>query len=199
MMQFLPLMFTFMFATFPAGLVIYWTWNNMLSIAQQWADHAADGREGVVSEPAAPAPRSGPLRRPGQPGGRPPAVRAAGDLRAGRGQARPAAAGGPARGRLRRPLQRRQVEPDQRADRAGQPGAHLATRPAAPSRSTSSTSAGRLILVDLPGYGYAQAPKDRGRALDQAGVRLSARPAQPAAGLPADRRPPRHSSRPTRR
>jgi YidC/Oxa1 family membrane protein insertase len=36
-MQFLPLMFIFLFATFPAGLVIYWSWNNILSIAQQWA------------------------------------------------------------------------------------------------------------------------------------------------------------------
>ena len=32
---FLPLFFTFLLATFPAGLVIYWTWNNLLSIAQQ--------------------------------------------------------------------------------------------------------------------------------------------------------------------
>ena len=36
-MQFLPLMFIFLFATFPAGLVIYWSWNNALSIAQQWS------------------------------------------------------------------------------------------------------------------------------------------------------------------
>jgi YidC/Oxa1 family membrane protein insertase len=35
-LTFLPLMFIFLFATFPAGLVIYWTWNNILSIAQQW-------------------------------------------------------------------------------------------------------------------------------------------------------------------
>ena len=33
--MFLPLFFTFLLATFPAGLVIYWTWNNLLSIAQQ--------------------------------------------------------------------------------------------------------------------------------------------------------------------
>lgn len=33
---FMPLFFTFLLATFPAGLVIYWTWNNILSIAQQW-------------------------------------------------------------------------------------------------------------------------------------------------------------------
>ena len=36
MFTFMPLIFTFMFATFPAGLVIYYTWNNLLTIAQQW-------------------------------------------------------------------------------------------------------------------------------------------------------------------
>jgi YidC/Oxa1 family membrane protein insertase len=34
--QFMPVIFTFMLARFPAGLVIYWTWNNLLSIVQQW-------------------------------------------------------------------------------------------------------------------------------------------------------------------
>ncbi|MCF3639156.1 membrane protein insertase YidC [Rhizobium sp. TRM95111] len=33
----MPVMFTFMLATFPAGLVIYWAWNNTLSIIQQAA------------------------------------------------------------------------------------------------------------------------------------------------------------------
>ena len=33
--MFMPIMFTFMLASFPAGLVIYWTWNNLLSIVQQ--------------------------------------------------------------------------------------------------------------------------------------------------------------------
>lgn len=32
----MPLFFTFLLATFPAGLVLYWAWNNALSIAQQW-------------------------------------------------------------------------------------------------------------------------------------------------------------------
>lgn len=32
----LPVVFTFMLAHFPAGLVIYWSWNNTLSIIQQW-------------------------------------------------------------------------------------------------------------------------------------------------------------------
>ncbi|MBK3745598.1 membrane protein insertase YidC [Paraburkholderia aspalathi] len=31
----MPIIFTFMLATFPAGLVIYWAWNNTLSISQQ--------------------------------------------------------------------------------------------------------------------------------------------------------------------
>ena len=34
--QFMPIIFTFMLASFPAGLVIYWSWNNLLTIAQQW-------------------------------------------------------------------------------------------------------------------------------------------------------------------
>ena len=34
--QWMPIMFTFMLANFPAGLVIYWTWNNLLTIGQQW-------------------------------------------------------------------------------------------------------------------------------------------------------------------
>ncbi|MEM8921785.1 MAG: YidC/Oxa1 family membrane protein insertase, partial [Pseudomonadota bacterium] len=36
MMQFFPLVFTFIFAGFAAGLVVYWTWSNILSIAQQY-------------------------------------------------------------------------------------------------------------------------------------------------------------------
>ena len=31
----MPLIFTFMLGSFPAGLVIYWAWNNSLSVAQQ--------------------------------------------------------------------------------------------------------------------------------------------------------------------
>ena len=31
----MPLIFTFMLANFPAGLVIYWAWNNSLSVLQQ--------------------------------------------------------------------------------------------------------------------------------------------------------------------
>ncbi|MDR2239681.1 MAG: membrane protein insertase YidC [Zoogloeaceae bacterium] len=35
-MMAMPIVFTFMFLWFPAGLVLYWTTNNILSIAQQW-------------------------------------------------------------------------------------------------------------------------------------------------------------------
>jgi len=34
--MFMPIVFTFILAPFPAGLVIYWAWNNLLSITQQW-------------------------------------------------------------------------------------------------------------------------------------------------------------------
>jgi YidC/Oxa1 family membrane protein insertase len=36
MFMFLPIIFTFMLSQFAAGLVIYWAWNNLLSITQQW-------------------------------------------------------------------------------------------------------------------------------------------------------------------
>lgn len=34
-LKFMPYVLTFVLATFPAGLVIYWTWSNILSIIQQ--------------------------------------------------------------------------------------------------------------------------------------------------------------------
>ncbi|HTR13813.1 MAG TPA: membrane protein insertase YidC [Roseiarcus sp.] len=36
MFAWMPVIFTFMLGTFPAGLVIYWTWNNTLTILQQY-------------------------------------------------------------------------------------------------------------------------------------------------------------------
>ncbi|HEX8231980.1 MAG TPA: membrane protein insertase YidC [Caulobacteraceae bacterium] len=62
--QFFPLVFTFMLAPFAAGLVIYWTWNNLLSIAQQYmimrrfgVDNAVDGI--IRRLTGKPAPASG--------------------------------------------------------------------------------------------------------------------------------------------
>ena len=39
-----------------------------------------------------------------------------------------------------------------------------------------------LTLVDMPGYGYAEAPKAEGRGLDQPDPRLPARPRQSRCG-----------------
>jgi membrane protein insertase Oxa1/YidC/SpoIIIJ len=36
LMWIMPLVFSVMFFFFPAGLVLYWLTNNILSIAQQW-------------------------------------------------------------------------------------------------------------------------------------------------------------------
>jgi len=45
MFAFMPVIFTFMFATFPAGLVIYYAWNNLLSVIQQWYIMKKEGVE----------------------------------------------------------------------------------------------------------------------------------------------------------
>jgi YidC/Oxa1 family membrane protein insertase len=41
----MPLIFTFMLASFPAGLVIYWAWNNTLSVSQQYFIMRRQGAE----------------------------------------------------------------------------------------------------------------------------------------------------------
>jgi YidC/Oxa1 family membrane protein insertase len=41
----MPILFTVMFAAFPAGLVIYWTWSNTLSILQQYVIMRRQGVE----------------------------------------------------------------------------------------------------------------------------------------------------------
>ncbi|MEK6601487.1 MAG: membrane protein insertase YidC, partial [Candidatus Binatota bacterium] len=42
MMLMMPVIFTAMFVTFPAGLTIYWLVNNVLSIAQQYLTNRMD-------------------------------------------------------------------------------------------------------------------------------------------------------------
>jgi YidC/Oxa1 family membrane protein insertase len=41
----MPVFFTFLLASFPAGLVIYWAWNNLLSVIQQSVIMARQGVE----------------------------------------------------------------------------------------------------------------------------------------------------------
>ncbi|WP_149539744.1 membrane protein insertase YidC [Siccirubricoccus phaeus] len=55
--QYMPIIFTFMLASFPAGLVIYWSWNNLLSIAQQWYIMRLDSQR--RGKAVAPAPSKG--------------------------------------------------------------------------------------------------------------------------------------------
>ena len=41
----MPVMFTFLLASFPAGLVIYWAWSNILSLSQQYFIMKRQGAE----------------------------------------------------------------------------------------------------------------------------------------------------------
>jgi YidC/Oxa1 family membrane protein insertase len=41
-MKFMPLIFLVMFSSFPVGLLIYWSWNNVLSIIQQYYTNKLD-------------------------------------------------------------------------------------------------------------------------------------------------------------
>jgi YidC/Oxa1 family membrane protein insertase len=70
--MFLPIMFTFMLARFPSGLVIYWAWNNTLSILQQYTIMKRAGVPiggGQIKKPApaaaAAAPNPGAQPNPG--------------------------------------------------------------------------------------------------------------------------------------
>ena len=65
----LPFVFTVMLSQFPAALVIYWAWNNLLSIAQQWVimrrygaigtPSPASGAAASAAAPANPGPAPG--------------------------------------------------------------------------------------------------------------------------------------------
>ncbi len=55
MLSFMPLVFTFIFAGLPAGLVIYYCWNNLLTIAQQWFIMHKEGVEVHLFENFKPA------------------------------------------------------------------------------------------------------------------------------------------------
>ncbi|KPJ61178.1 MAG: hypothetical protein AMJ46_02340 [Latescibacteria bacterium DG_63] len=52
MMYFMPVLMLVFFYSLPSGLVLYWTANNLMTIAQQYVSKRSEGREPVV-EPAA--------------------------------------------------------------------------------------------------------------------------------------------------
>ncbi|MFY9656855.1 MAG: membrane protein insertase YidC [Methylocystis sp.] len=45
MFSWMPVIFTFTMGGFASGLVIYWTWNNLLSITQQWVIYKRAGQK----------------------------------------------------------------------------------------------------------------------------------------------------------
>ena len=189
--QWMPVIFTFMLASFPAGLVIYWAWNNLLSIAQQWYIMRLEQQ------------RSGGRRSRPRP--QPPAPAAGGEAeeeesaRGVIGTASAAAAASPKRGRRRsaaalleagRLLFARPCRFFHAAQRLDQLPPAAAPEVAFCGRSNVGKSSllnaltgqnalarisrtpgrtrqlnffdlgeGRLTLVDMPGYGYAQASK----------------------------------------
>jgi len=48
-MQFMPIVFMFMFFLFPSGLVLYWLTNTVLGILQQWRINQLVSREATPS------------------------------------------------------------------------------------------------------------------------------------------------------
>ena len=77
MFTWMPVIFTFMLASFPAGLVIYWAWNNTLSVSQQYfimkrqgvKVELWDNLRGPVQAPPKPAGPAGQARREGRQAG----------------------------------------------------------------------------------------------------------------------------------
>ncbi|WP_406856215.1 membrane protein insertase YidC [Alsobacter sp. KACC 23698] len=81
MFTWMPVFFTYLLASFPAGLVIYWSWNNLLSVSQQYLIMKRQGVKvelwdnlrGVFRKRAAPAaaadakPASKPDAKAGKP------------------------------------------------------------------------------------------------------------------------------------
>ena len=61
---FMPIIFTFLLASFPSGLVIYWTWNNTLSMLQQALimkrAGVPIGRKAAAKAAPKPGPKPGP-------------------------------------------------------------------------------------------------------------------------------------------
>ena len=69
----MPIAFTFFLAHFPAGLVLYWTWNNILSMSQQYVIMRRMGvgiggqstaTPPATTAPALTAPPSTPAKKP---------------------------------------------------------------------------------------------------------------------------------------
>ena len=118
------------------------------------------------------------------------------EIRLGLALDRNAAADGEHGSGVRRPLQRRQIQPDQCADRPQRAGAHLAY--AGPHPGTDLLRRPRQCRASTGRHARLRlrlGAENQGRVLDQADPSIPARTRHPGAGLCADRRPPRHQGR----
>jgi GTP-binding protein len=161
MFMLLPIVFTYMLSAFPAGLVIYWAWNNLLSIASNGRSCIARAQPGAASRHAAdlfPARdvESGDLVKSGR-------LLFARDCRfiaarPGRRRCRPKLAG--------------IVSRTLNVGKSSLVNALTGRRTLARTSNTPGRTrqinffalGGRLLLVDLPGYGYAEASKSAVKA-----------------------------------
>jgi YidC/Oxa1 family membrane protein insertase len=59
MMQFMPLIFGFMFYKFPSGLVLYYLTSNLVQMAQQWFFNRTDTAQAVAISVEPPKKKNG--------------------------------------------------------------------------------------------------------------------------------------------
>ena len=161
MFSWMPVIFTFMLGTFPAGLVIYWTWNNTLTVLQQYYIMTKagvkvelwDNLSKLFRKKTARRRRRAYERSDGRARldrGRAQTVRGSVRIHFRRRAFRRPAAGRAAGDRFRRPLERRQVLARQRADRPLQRSRARRARPAARRSSSSSISAAGDVWSTCP-------------------------------------------------
>ena len=183
----MPIMFTFMLAPFSAGLVIYWAWNNTLSVLPAVLHHdrtaprsscsttsrRCSGKRRLVSRTRhehgsllAIRDRSGPQ-----------AVRISLGFFLGRGHRRFPSARERGRDRLRRPLECRKIEPRECADEPEIARAHVANaRPHTADQFLQGR--GRSRARGPPRLRLCRRSKGQGRSMDRDGARLSHRPSR---------------------
>jgi YidC/Oxa1 family membrane protein insertase len=64
MMKYMPLMFLFILYNFSAGLTLYWTVQNLLTIAQTKLTKTVEPVTTALAAPGTPPPRPAPPARP---------------------------------------------------------------------------------------------------------------------------------------